>query len=97
MKKLLFAILFTFCGITHCAHAAQMINVEYIHLLIEQKWGLSIPYNPSVMNPKVAANMEYLLGMVDITNKKLNSTATTDYLHSEYATKYAADTVAAIG
>ncbi|MBD5400508.1 hypothetical protein HDR61_02045 [bacterium] len=95
MRKLLILLGFVGCLFCNSARAAEMVNVEYIHLLIEQKWGITVPYNPSVTNPKVAANMEYLLGMVDITNKRLNGTATTDYLHSEYATQYAADTVAA--
>ncbi|MBD5401083.1 hypothetical protein HDR61_05085, partial [bacterium] len=85
MRKLLILLGFMGCLFCNSAHAGQMVNVEYIHLLIEQKWGLSIPYNPNVTNPKVAANMEYLLGMVDIANKRLNGDATTDYLHSEYA------------
>ena len=96
MRKLLILLGFVGGFICNSARAAEMVNVEYIHLLIEQKWGITVPYNPSVTNPKVAANMEYLLGMIDITNKRLNGTATTDYLHSEYATKQAADTVAAI-
>ncbi|MBD5400820.1 hypothetical protein HDR61_03705 [bacterium] len=77
-------------------HAGQMVNVEYIHKLIEQQWGVWIPYNPAIVNPKIAANMEYLLGMVDITNKELNRHTITGYQHTEYATKYAADTDASI-
>ena len=92
MRNLLIILGFVGGLACHSARAAEMVNVEYIHLLIAQKWGIAIPYNPNVTNSKVAANMEYLLGVVDITNKRLNGDATTDYLHSKYATKQAADT-----
>ena len=53
-----------------------------------------LPYNPELKNPKVAANMEYLLTVVDIANEYLNGEKTTSYGTGEYATKLAADTIA---
>ncbi len=91
MKKLftIFAILF--CGI---AHSAQIVNVEYIHNAIQQKWDITVPYNSELSNPRVAANMKYLLTAVDVANEMLNGDKTTDYGNGEYATLVAADTVA---
>ena len=96
MRKI--GIFLFLCALFLCrfAHAGQMVNVEYIHLLIEQKWGITVPYNPALQNVKVAANMKYLLTAVDRANKILNGDAITDYGNGEYATLYAADTVAAI-
>ncbi|MBD5401047.1 hypothetical protein HDR61_04895, partial [bacterium] len=96
MRNLL--ILLCFVGGLFCssARAGQMVNVEYIHKLIGQQWGVKVPYNPALKNVKVAANMKYLLTAIDRTNKILNGDAITDYGNGEYATQYAADTVAAI-
>lgn len=96
MRSLLFAIFFTLTGLAPIPlHAAQMVNVEYIHKLIERDWHIKIPYNPKLENPKVAANMKYLLTAVDVANTKLNDTKTTDYGNDErYATMFAADTTA---
>ena len=76
------------------AHSAEMVNVEYIHQYLNARWGIELPYNPALENPKVAANMEYLLTVVDIANEYLNSEKTTNYGTGEYATKLAADTIA---
>ena len=76
------------------AHSAEMVNVEYIHQYLNARWGIDLPYGPELTNPRVAANMKYLLTVVDIANEYLNGDKTTDYGNSEYATLAAADTVA---
>ena len=76
------------------ARGAEMVNVEYIHQYLNARWGIDLPYNPVLENPKVAANMEYLLTVVDIANEYLNGEKTTNYGTGEYATKLAADTIA---
>ncbi len=76
------------------ARGAEMVNVEYIHQYLNARWGIELPYNPELKNPKVAANMEYLLTVVDIANEYLNGEKTTSYGTGEYATKLAADTIA---
>ncbi len=75
------------------AHSAEMVNVEYIHQYLNARWGIDLPRNP-LTNPYAAANMKYLLTVVDIANEYLNGDKTTDYGNSEYATLAAADTVA---
>ena len=75
------------------ANAAQVANVEYIHLLIKQEWGIEVPYYPE--NAKLVANMEYLLMVVDRANLMLNGEATSSYASDPvYATKQAVDTIA---
>ncbi|MBD5400772.1 hypothetical protein HDR61_03450, partial [bacterium] len=97
MRNLLILLGFVGCLFCNSARAAEMVNVEYIHKLIEQQWGITVPYNPALENPKVAANMKYLLTAVDRANKMLNDgVAITDYGNGEYATTYAADTIASI-
>ena len=76
------------------ARGAEMVNVEYIHQYLNARWGIELPYNPELENPRVAANMEYLLTVVDIANEYLNGEKTTSYGTGEYATKLAADTIA---
>lgn len=76
------------------AQSAQIVNVEYIHQLINQKWDITIPYNAELTNPHVAANMKYLLTAVDVANEILNGEPTTDYGSGEFATMVAADTIA---
>ena len=75
------------------AYSAEMVNVEYIHQYLNARWGIDLPRNP-LTNPYAAANMKYLLTVVDIANEYLNGDKTTDYGNSEYATLAAADTVA---
>ena len=72
MKRLIkffILILFIFMGI-YCpdrtAVAAQIANVEYVHAVIKQKWNINIPYNPELKNPRLAANMKYLLTTIDV-------------------------------
>ncbi len=75
------------------ANAAQVANVEYIHLLIKQEWGIEVPYYPE--NAKLVANMEYLLMVVDRANLMLNGEETSSYASDPvYATKQAVDTIA---
>ena len=76
------------------AHSAEMVNVEYIHQYLNIRWGIDLPYNPELTNPRVAANMKYLLTVVDIANEYLNGEKTTNYGNGTYATLAAADTVA---
>ena len=93
MRKILsfFFALFVFLP---TARGAEMVNVEYIHQYLNARWGIELPYNPALENPKVAANMEYLLTVVDIANEYLNGEKITSYGTGEYATKLAADTIA---
>ena len=92
MKRLLCML---FCLVfVNAAFAGQIVNVEYIHNFIQQRWGVTIPYNAALTNPYVVANMEYLLTAVDVTNAILNEQQITNWGTSEYATKQIADTVA---
>ncbi len=93
MKRLLvvFFTLFTFT-----ANSAQIANVEYIHKLIEQQHGITVPYNSELTNPQVAANMKYLLTAIDAANSILSGGKITDYGNSEYATTVVTDTVATL-
>ncbi len=78
------------------SHAAEMVNVEYIHNAIKQKWDITVPYNLALRDPRVAANMKYLLTAVDVANEMLNGEKTTNYGDGAYATLAAADTVATL-
>ena len=94
MKRLLFGFFCVlFCG---AAQSAQIVNVEYIHKLIEQEHGITVPYNTDLHDPTVAANMKYLLTTIDIANQMLTGESITDYGNSEYATTVATDTVATL-
>ena len=90
MKKIIIFFGILFCGF---AHSAQIVNVEYIHNAIANRWDITVPYNPALTNPRVAANMKYLLSTIDVANEMLNGEPTT-YGTGEYATTVAADTVA---
>lgn len=92
-RKILSAVFALFMFVPF-AHAAEMVNVEYVHKVLLNRWGINLPYNPALENPQVAANMKYLLTVVDIANAYLNGKKTTDYGNSEYATLAAADTIA---
>ena len=94
MKRLLFGIFcILFCGV---AQSAQIVNVEYIHKLIEQEHGITVPYNTGLHDPTVAANMKYLLTTIDVANQMLSGESITNYGNSEYATTVATDTVATL-
>ena len=90
MRKTLFAVIG--CFTVFCAHAAQIVNVDYIHKLIAQEWDISIPIKAD--SPMHVANMKYLLTAVDVANEILNGEKTTDYGNGEFATTQVADTVA---
>ena len=92
-RKILSAVFALFMFVPF-AHSAEMVNVEYVHKVLLNRWGIDLPYNPALKNPHVAANMKYLLTVVDIANAYLNGKKTTDYGNGEYATLAAADTIA---
>ena len=92
MRKILFGVLG--CLVAICAHAAQVVNVDYVHKLIAQKWDISVPIKTN--NIMAVANMKYLLTAVDVANEILNGEKTTDYGNTEFATTQVADTVATI-
>ena len=92
MRKILFSVLG--CLVAVCAHAAQIVNVDYVHKLIAQKWDVSVPIKAD--SPMQVANMKYLLTAVDVANEILNGEKTTDYGNTEFATLQVADTVATI-
>lgn len=75
-------------------HSAEMANVGYVHDTLKWRWDIDLPYNSELTNPSIAANMKYLLTVIDIANEYLNDEKTTDYANSEYATMAAADTIA---
>ena len=90
MKKILVSLIGCFVAI--CAHAAQIVNVDYVHKLIAQKWDISVPIKAD--NPMQVANMKYLLTAVDVANEIFNGEKTTDYGNGEFATLQVADTTA---
>ncbi len=94
LKSLIFGIFLLFAGANiNPAQSAQVANVEYIHQLINQQWGIEVPYYPE--NAKLVANIEYLLTVVDRANLMLNGEATSSYASDPvYATKQAVDTIA---
>ena len=94
MKRLLLLLFFLLFPIY--GYCASIVNVEYIHQAIKQKWNVDIPYSAELENPKIAANMKYLLTMIDRANARLNGFETTTYGdNATYATLAAADTIAA--
>ena len=90
MKKILVSLLGSFMAI--CAHAAQIVNVDYVHKLIAQKWDISVPIKAD--NPMQVANMKYLLTAIDVANEILNGEPTTNYGNGEFATLQVADITA---
>ena len=78
MFKKFISVLCMFFGILTAAHAGPAANIEYVHKMIAHVWGIEIPYNPELKNPRFAANMEYLLAAVDVANEMLNGFRTTD-------------------
>ena len=92
MKKIFFALIG--CISALYAHAAQIANIEYVHKMIEHKWDITVPYNPTLSNVKSMANMKYLLTAIDVANEILNGEPTTNYGDGEFATLQVADTTA---
>ena len=86
------AIAFGACA-PNAATAAEIVNVEYIVGFVKNKWDVDVPYVKEEIH--WAANVEYLLKVVDYVNGKLNNGEKTNYGESEYATKEAVDTIAA--
>ena len=93
MIKMVFSIFLGFLFI-FAAQSAQIVNIDYIHTAIADKWDIVIPYNREITNVGVAANMKYLLSAIDVANEILNGEKTTDYGNGEFATMVAADTIA---
>ena len=93
MFRKILSVIFAIFMFLPNAHSAEMVNVEYIHQYLNARWGIDLPRNP-LTNPYAAANMKYLLTVVDIANEYLNGDKTTDYGNGTYATLAAADTVA---
>ena len=92
----LFAILllcvlgiFTMPFVASAAGVSPIVNVKYVHDAIRTKWNLDIPYNPNLFSPSAAANMRYVLGMVDRANARFG--VETNYGTGEYATSAAAN------
>ena len=96
MFRKILSVIFAIFMFLPTARGAEMVNVEYIHQYLNTRWGIDLPYNPELTNPKVAANMKYLLTVVDIANEYLNGKKTTSYGTGAYATLAAADTIARI-
>ena len=94
MFRKILSVIFAMFMFLPTAHGAEMVNVEYIHQYLNTRWGIDLPYSPELTNPRVAANMKYLLTVVDIANEFFNDEQTTDYGNGEYATLAAADTIA---
>ena len=94
LKSLILGIFFLFCGASiNPAQSGQVANVEYSHKLVNQRWGIEVPYYPE--NAKLVVNMEYLLTVVDRANLMLNGEATSSYASDPvYATKQAVDIIA---
>ena len=88
-----FAAICTVVGAPRVAMADEIVNVEYIVGFVKNKWGVDVPYVPAEIH--WAANVEYLLKVVDYVNGKLNNGEKTNYGESEYATKEVVDTIAA--
>ena len=80
-------------GAPRAAMAAEIVNVEYIVKFVKNKWDVDVPYKEEEIH--WAANVEYLLKVVDYVNGKLNNGEKTNYGESEYATKEVVDTIAA--
>ncbi len=78
------------------AGAGQIANVKYIHDYINQKHSVNI----NIANPlqTQAANMKYLLCMVDLVNQELNGAPpTVRYCDHALALQQAVDTTAVVG
>lgn len=87
---ILFTNVSVFAETGNVVGGAPIVNVKYIHDLIQHEWGVRVPYNPELKNPLVAANMRYLLTAVDAANSRLGTS--TQYRQTQYATDYAANT-----
>lgn len=96
MRRLLFIIYIAVAAVwinSALADVAPIVNVDYIHRYVKQKWDVDVPYVPD--QATWAANMEYLLNVVDYVNGELNDVRTSYGADTQYATKQAANTIAA--
>ena len=93
MKKILFAFMSCF-AVVGAAHSGKVANLEYIHKAIQNEWGFMLPFNDLIKNPRMVANMEYLLNAVDATNFTINSEDISNYGEHVLATKQPTDTIA---
>ena len=75
------------------ANAGQIANVEYIHNLIENNWGVVVPFGRNLISPNQVANMEYLLTAVDVANEMIHGKPISSYGTGQYATRQVVDTV----
>ena len=75
LKRFIFAMFVMFVGVVAPAipaHSAQIANVEYIHKVIEKKWGVTVPYNSNLSSIYAVAT-----GIPTATNMTGQSTDTT--------------------
>lgn len=72
--------------------ADDIVNVKYVHELLEHNYGVFVPYNDALTDDTVAVNMRYLLSVVDVANEFISG-APTAYSATVYATDDAADTI----
>ena len=93
MKKIICALIVAL--VDSVAHCGPIANLDYIHTLIADRWNITIPFNRNITNINAAANMKYLLTTIDVANEILNGEPTTNYGNGEFATLFAADTIAA--
>ncbi|MCL1902611.1 MAG: hypothetical protein FWG18_03225 [Alphaproteobacteria bacterium] len=91
MKRFFLGILCLFTA--HAAHAAQVVNVDYVHRLIKQVHGIDVP-TPAT-NIYQAVNVKYVLCAVDAANGILNGMRTS-YCNHTLATTRVMDTTATI-
>ena len=93
LRRILLSVICTFTLVFGAAHGADtpgmspMVNLRYVHNLIEHEWGINIPIVSE--HPSAPANMRYLFAVIDAANSKVGTK--TDYQHSEYATGFAAN------
>ncbi len=93
LRRILLSVMCTFTLVFGAAHGADapgmspMVNLRYVHNLIEHEWGINIPIVSG--RPSAPANMRYLFAVIDAANSKVGTK--TDYQHSEYATGFAAN------
>ncbi len=89
MKRFLLFLVSLFFG---TVHAADIVNIKYVHEMLEHNYGVFVPYNDTLTDNTVAANMRYLLSVIDVANEFISGVPTV-YGASVYATDDAADTV----
>lgn len=91
MLRKFISVLCVFLGISAAAYAGPAANIEYIHNAVREKWGVELT---TTANPRMVANMEYLLAAVDVVNEYLNGYPVHRPEWKKYATHQVADTIA---